>query len=65
MTDYDPNYAPDEDPLDDNPQVTRAGNRLAVIILVAIGLGVVLFFVFGIALACGAPGASCIWPFNH
>jgi hypothetical protein len=62
MTDYDPNYTPDDDPLED---ARRVGGRLAVAILVAIGLAFAFFIYIAFAIVCVAPGARCSWPFNY
>ena len=67
MTDYDPNYIPDEDQAArrNGPGLKRNASRIVVGFLSALGLMVALYFYVSLALACGAPGANCPWPFNN
>ena len=65
MTDYDPNYTPEEDAFEDDPEVVHAGKRLAVLILLTIGLAIAIIVYVSFGLVCGAPDAKCIWPFNY
>jgi hypothetical protein len=63
MTGYDPNYTPDEDPLDDvevlGTPIKDVGNFLGIGCLIVLGLGVALFVVIGLAFVCHEPGGFC------
>jgi hypothetical protein len=72
MTDYDPNYTPEDGPWGDgpeawrnDPEVKRLAKKLIFGCLVVLGLVVAAYFYVAFALVCGVPGAKCIWPFNH
>jgi hypothetical protein len=67
MTDYDPNYTPFPEPLDEEQQrQDRAlANKIILVILVAslAVIGAVVYF--AAALVCMAPTNHCVWPFNY
>ena len=67
MTGYDPNYTPEEDPLDEvevlGTPIRDFGNFLFFGCMTILGLGIALFFVVGFGIVCGAPGNDC-WLFD-
>jgi hypothetical protein len=63
VTDYDPNYTPDEDPWDDaevlGTSVNEIGNFFFYGCITIIGLGVVIFAFVAFGFACYGQDGFC------